>query len=134
VTAWLLVAAAAAPATTTSERFDRTGHITGTGKTVSVSGTFSCANGLGVELRVTLSQHATGAAAEGILGFPCIGTVEHWKLVTKAIHPKAFHSGCARAVGLAVVFSGRTPVAADQWTAPVTLVRGGVVARSAASC
>jgi hypothetical protein len=97
--------------------------LSGNGKELRVTGPISCTMTQPVLLRVTVTQRATGAAAEGYARLVCTTTTQQWQVIAHASGNTPFEPGSAT-----VVVVARSAVAhgqfddAHQWLVNVTLV------------
>jgi hypothetical protein len=75
-----------------------------------------------VVLRVTVTQRATGALAEGETQFAASGVLQQWSLRAQTMGRKTFAPGPARATALALtVARGGEVTDAHQWLVDITL-------------
>ena len=101
---------------------DPVAFVTHQGRHLVVSGPVACDRTEWIDQRVTVTQRATGAVAEGRLRLVC-GTVEQqWELQVATHGNEAFEPGPATAVAVAVAGSHGVATDAHQWLVNITLV------------
>ncbi|HEY6170217.1 MAG TPA: hypothetical protein VI454_19445 [Verrucomicrobiae bacterium] len=101
---------------------DPVARVSEQGRHLTVSGPLLFTAGETALLRVTVTQRATGALAEGELELTSTGGTNHWQVVATAQGKAVFAPGPAEAVGLAVTTLRGTTTDAHQWLVNITLV------------
>ena len=98
--------------------------LTDDGRHVVLTGPIQCDDHQPADLRLTVTQRATGAVAEGTGRIDCTPGVQPWE-VRAAVQGKArFAEGPAIAVGLAVTSTGRGDADdAHQWKVEVIVAK-----------
>jgi hypothetical protein len=117
-----LLAAPLASAKIMRNTIDPVALVTGEGLHLFVTGPFVCTAGERMHLRLTVTQRATGALAEGRTLALCTGADQQWELHASAQGKRAFAEGPAIAVAVARTFDRRGATDAHQWLVEVTLV------------
>lgn len=92
------------------------------GRQLVLTGPVACDRSEWIEQRVTVTQRATGAVAEGRLRFVCGTDQQQWEVRAAAHGNEAFEPGPATAVAVAVTGSGGVATDAHQWLVNITLV------------
>jgi len=96
--------------------------VTDNGRLVIATGPISCTRGERLFLRVTVTQRATGAVAEGSTRIVCTGNNQQWQVNAATQGPETFGEGPAIAVAIArTAFRGEI-TDAHQWLVNITLV------------
>jgi hypothetical protein len=96
--------------------------VTDNGRLVIATGPISCTRGEQAFLRVTVTQRATGAVAEGRSRVVCTGNNQQWQVNAATQGPETFGEGPAIAVAIArTAFRGEI-TDAHQWLVNITLV------------
>jgi hypothetical protein len=120
-----LIAAATTPlavARIVFNTIDALAIVADEGRHLVVSGPLTCTPGEQTILRVTVTQRATGAIAEGQTLVVCSGAAQEW-VVHAAIHGReSFQLGPAIAVAVARTAARGDTTDAHQWLVPITLV------------
>lgn len=80
-----------------------------------------CRKGWTIKIDATLSQHSTGAVAEGTWTGTCTGRSQKWHTTAHVTDGVPFTPGCAVGVALGVAHSHGKPISAHQWLSPLTL-------------
>jgi len=89
---------------------------------VQVTGPIRCSQAEQATIRVTVSQRATGAVAEGRWRGRCRRTTRRWTATAVAQGSATLQTGTARACALGVTRKGGTATDAKQWCETVRLV------------
>jgi hypothetical protein len=96
--------------------------ITDNGRLVIATGPMGCTRGEQVFLRVTVTQRATGALAEGRSRIVCTGNSQQWEVHAATQGKEIFGEGPAVAVAIARTAERGEISDAHQWLVNVTLV------------
>src|SRR5262245_36331980 len=72
--------------------------VTDNGRHLIMSGPMVCTGNETVELRVQVTQRATGAVAEGRISLTCTGAPQHWDVDAATQGNETFRQGSATAV------------------------------------
>lgn len=98
--------------------------VTDHGRHLVVTGPIACTAGETAYLRITVTQRATGAVAEGQTRITCTGETEiqPWEVLAVTQGKASFEEGAAWAVGLARTTDRRDTTDAHQWLVNITLV------------
>lgn len=94
---------------------------TGNGRRILVTGPIACTRGERAALRVTVTQRATGAVAQGHTRLTCTGDVQQWEVRVASHGTALFWEGPATAVALARTRAHGEPTDAHQWLVDLTL-------------
>jgi hypothetical protein len=97
--------------------------VTDNGRHLIVTGPIECTESERAYLRVTVTQRATGAVAQGRTRITCTGDTQHWEVHASLQGDEAFQEGSATAVALGRTTSHRKTTDAHQWLVNITLVR-----------
>lgn len=108
----------------TANTIDPVANVTDHGHHLIVTGPIQCTENEKAYLRVTVTQQATGAVAEGRTLITCTGATQQWEVHASVQGQETFEEGPATATA-----SGRTTdrgeaTDAHQWLVDVTLVSG----------
>ena len=95
--------------------------VTDVGRHVVVTGPLACTSGERAYLRVTLTQRATGAIAEGSALVTCTDVIEQWSVDTVIQGKQGFQPGPAVATAVARTVQRGTTTDAHQWLVNVTI-------------
>ena len=87
-----------------------------------VTGPVICTAGETIDIRVTLTQRATGALAEGFTRFSCAGALQHWLIDASTRGRESFQDGPATASAAGVTSNRGTVDDAHQWLVEVNLI------------
>ena len=98
------------------------GIVADKGRHLTVTGPIGATAGDRVELRLTVTQRSTGAAAEGRAFLTATGAVQQWEVETAAEGGATFEAGPATAVAFARNTVGGKATDAHQWLVNITLV------------
>ena len=103
---------------------DPVASVTDNGRHILVTGPIGCTVGERVYLRVTVTQRATGAVAEGNTFRTCIGegVTPQWEVHASTQGKETFREGDATAVAIARTTSRGATTDAHQWLVNITLV------------
>jgi hypothetical protein len=101
---------------------DPVAFVTHQGRHLVVTGPVTCDRVEWIHQRVTVTQRATGAVAEGHLRFACGTERQQWELRATAHGNEVFAPGPATAVAVAVSGDGGVATDAHQWLVNITLV------------
>jgi len=105
----------------TANTVDPVANVTDHGRHLIVTGPIGCTEGERAYLRVTVTQRATGAVAEGRTLITCTGGTQAWE-VHAAVHgEEAFEEGPATAAAVARTADGGKTTDAHQWLVEITL-------------
>ncbi len=96
--------------------------VTGNGRHLLVTGPITCTAGERAYIRVTVTQRATGAVAEGHTLVRCTGDIQQWEVRASTKGRETFGEGPAVAVALAGTTAGGAATDAHQWLVGITLV------------
>jgi len=97
-------------------------RVSDQGRHLTVTGPLAFTAGEAAYLRVTVTQRATGAVAEGDAVLSGTGTTNQWQVQATTQGKAVFAPGPARAVALAVTTTRGETTDANQWLADITLV------------
>ena len=92
------------------------------GRRLMVTGPIECTAGERAVVRVTVTQRATGAVAEGGTLISCTGELQHWEIGAWTLGKASFQEGAATAVAIATTHDQGNTSDAHQWLVPITLV------------
>ena len=106
----------------TVNTIDPVALVTHQGRQLVVTGPVACDRIEWVDQRVTVTQRATGAVAEGRVRFVCSTGQQQWEVHAAAHGNEVFAPGPATAVAVAVSGSGGGATDAHQWLVNITLV------------
>jgi len=96
--------------------------VTDDGRHLVVTGPIACTANERAYLRVTVTQRATGALAEGHTLVDCTGNIEHWEIHAAIQGNETFQPGSATAVASARTSFRDSTSDAHQWLVAITLV------------
>ena len=96
--------------------------VTDHGRLVIATGPLTCTHGERAFLRVTVTQRATGAVAEGRTRIVCTGNSQHWEVHAATQGKATFDEGPAVAVAIARTADHGEITDAHQWLVNITLV------------
>jgi hypothetical protein len=96
--------------------------VTDTGRHLIATGPIACTAGERAFLRVTVSQRATGAVAEGRTLITCTGNTQQWEVHASTQGNETFEEGPATAVAIARTTDRGETTDAHQWLVNITLV------------
>lgn len=96
--------------------------VTDTGRHLIVTGPLACTEGEWAFLRVTVTQRATGAVAEGGTLITCTGDTQQWEVHALIQGTETFQEAPATAVAVARTTSYGDTTDAHQWLVDITLV------------
>jgi hypothetical protein len=119
-----LVGAFGAPtafARVTANTIDPVATVTDQGRQLIVTGPIGCTTGERAYLRVTVTQRATGAVAEGRTLLTCTGGTQQWEVHASVQGDETFEEGPATAAALGRTTAGRKTTDAHQWSVDLTL-------------
>ena len=105
----------------TFNTIDPVARVSDQGRHLTVTGPLAFTAGETAYLRVTVTQRATGAVAEGDAVLSGTGTTNQWQVLATAQGKPVFAPGPAEAVGLAVTTTRGTTTDAHQWLVQITL-------------
>jgi hypothetical protein len=117
-----LVAAPLAFAKLTLNTIDPVAVLADRGRLVIATGPITCTHGEQAFLRVTVTQRATGAMAEGRSRIVCTGNSQHWEVHAATQGKATFDEGPAVAVAIARTADHGEITDAHQWFVNITLV------------
>lgn len=101
---------------------DPTAVVTDDGLHLIVTGPISCDASEKVSLRVTVTQRATGAVAEGRTLLACNPEIRQWEVHASVQGENAFAPSAATAVALGRSSDRGAVTDAHQWLVDITLV------------
>jgi hypothetical protein len=96
--------------------------VTDDGRHLVVTGPIECTAGERAYLRVTVTQRATGALAEGRTLITCTGDTQQWKVHASTQGNETFQEGPATAVASGRTLARGEATDAHQWLVDITLV------------
>jgi hypothetical protein len=105
-----------------SNTIDPLATVTDHGRLVIATGPVTCTRGEQTFLRVTVTQRATGAVAEGRSRVVCTGNSQHWEVHAATQGKATFDEGPAVAVAIARTADRGEITDAHQWLVNITLV------------
>ena len=117
-----LILAPIAFARVATNTIDPVATITDDGRLVIATDPLTCTRGERAFLRVTVSQRATGAVAEGRSRIVCTGNSQQWEVQAGTQGQATFGEGPAVAVAIARTAERGEISDAHQWLVNVTLV------------
>lgn len=113
--------APAAFARITANTIDSVAIVTDHGRQLIVTGPIRCTESESAYLRVTVTQRATGAVAEGRSLVTCTGDTQQWDVHVSVQGEEIFAEGTATATALARTTDREKSTDAQQWLVDVTL-------------
>ena len=105
-----------------SNTIDPVAIVADNGRHIVVTGPITCAARERAQLRVTVTQRATGALAEGHTRITCTGDSQQWEIHAATDGNEAFQEGPATAVAVARTAHRGDITDAHQWLVDITLV------------
>ena len=117
-----LVLAPAAQARVVLNTIDATAKLSENGRRLVVTGPIQTDVVEKIYLRVTVTQRATGAVAEGIAILRGTGELQTWEVRAKTRGKASFEPGPATAVALAITSDKGQTSDSHQWLVNITLV------------
>ena len=114
--------APAAFARITLNTIDPFATIKTNGRQIIVTGPVECTAGETFDVRVTVTQRATGALAEGHTRFKCSGATQHWLIDAKTHGREAFQPEAATAAAVGITSSRGQATDSHQWLVNITLI------------
>jgi len=105
----------------TANTIDAVAGLTDHGRQLVVTGPIACAEGERAYLRVTVTQRATGAVAEGRTVVACTGGIQQWEVRAAARGRETFEEGPATAVALGRTAERGKTTDAHQWLVDIAL-------------
>ena len=96
--------------------------VTDNGRHIIVTGPIECTEGQRADIRVTVTQRATGAVAEGHTRITCTGDTQQWEVHASTRDNETFEEGPATAVALGRTSDRGDTDDAHQWLVNITLV------------
>ena len=118
----LIAAAPVAVARIMNNTIDALAIVADGGRHLVVTGPITCTAGEQSILRVTVTQRATGAIAEGQTLVVCSGAAQEWEAHAAIQGRQSFQLGSAVAVASARTTTRGDTTDAHQWLVPITLV------------
>jgi hypothetical protein len=112
----------AAFARITANTIDPVAVVADNGRDVIVTGPLACTAGERAYLRVTVTQRATGAVAEGRTLITCIESTQQWEVHASTQGPETFEEGPATATAVARTTELGETTDAHQWLVDIALV------------
>ena len=116
-----LFVATMAFARVTANTMDPVASVTDHGRDLIVTGPIGCTEGERVYLRVTVTQRATGAVAEGRTLITCTGGTQPWEVHASVQGQETFEEGPATATALGRTTDRGETTDAHQWLVDITL-------------
>ncbi len=101
---------------------DTVALMTDHGRHIIATGPLACTASELASLRVTVTQRATGAVAEGHTSLTCTGTTQPWEVHAGTQGKEAFQAGPATAVAVGRTTARGDIMEAHQWLVTITLV------------
>ena len=98
------------------------GIVADKGRHITITGPLAATAGDRIELRVTVTQRSTGAAAEGRAFLTATGALQQWEVEARAEGGATFAAGPATAVAFARTTVGGKATDAHQWLVNITLL------------
>jgi hypothetical protein len=105
-----------------SNTIDPVAIVTDYGRHIILTGPIACTEGESAYLRVTVTQRATGAVAEGRTLITCTGNTQAWEVHASAQGEETLQEGPATAVALARTSDGGDNTDAHQWLVEISLI------------
>jgi hypothetical protein len=105
----------------TANTIDPVATVTDHGRHLIVTGPAGCTEGERAYLRVTVTQHATGAVAEGRALITCTGGTQQWEVQASVQGRETFEEGPATAAALARTTDRGKTTDSHQWLVDLTL-------------
>ena len=105
----------------TANTVDPVATVADHGRHLIVTGPIGCTEGERAYLRVTVTQHATGAVAEGRALITCTGGTQQWEVHASVQGRETFEEGPATAAALARTTDREETTDAHQWLVDITL-------------
>jgi hypothetical protein len=106
----------------TANTIDPVASVTDHGRHLIVTGPIECTEGERAYLRVTVTQRATGAVAEGRTLVTCTGNAQQWEVHASVQGEETFQEGPATATASARTTDRGKTTDAHQWLVDITLV------------
>ena len=107
----------------TANTIDPVANVTDHGRHLIVTGPIGCTENERAYLRVTVTQQATGAVAEGRILITCTGGTQQWEVHASVQGKETFEEGPATATALARTTDRGETTDAHQWLVDITLGR-----------
>lgn len=101
---------------------DTVALMTDHGRHIIATGPVGCTERERAYLRMTVTQRATGAVAEGHTRLTCTGNTQQWEVHASTRGKETFEEGPATAVALARTSDRGDITDAHQWLVDITLV------------
>ena len=105
----------------TANTIDPVANVTDHGRHLIVTGPIGCTEGETAYLRVTVTQRATGAVAEGRTLITCTGGTQPWEVHASVQGDETFEEGPATAAASARTTDRGETTDAHQWLVEITL-------------
>jgi hypothetical protein len=105
-----------------SNTIDPVAIVTDDGRHLVVTGPIACTASERAYVRVTVTQRATGAVAEGHTLLTCTGDTQQWEVHAATQGKETFQEGAATAVALGRTTDRGDTTDAHQWLVDITLV------------
>jgi hypothetical protein len=105
----------------TANTIDAVASVTDHGRQLVVTGPIACAEGERAYLRVTVTQRATGAVAEGRTVVACTGGTQQWEVRASARGKETFEEGPATAAALGRTAERGKTTDSHQWLVDIAL-------------
>jgi hypothetical protein len=106
----------------TANTIDPVASLADSGQHLRVTGPMSCTPRETASLRVTVTQRATGAVAEGQTRITCTGAPQQWEIQATTHGQATFQEGPATAGAFARTTTSGETTDAHQWLVDITLV------------
>lgn len=100
-----------------------TAMVNGPGNLLLITGPITCSPGDFTVIRITITQRATGAIAEGYARLTGTGTEQLWEIRARTLGPSRFQPGSATAVAVATTSVAGQTTDAHQWLVNITLMQ-----------
>jgi hypothetical protein len=100
---------------------DSVAIVTDNGRHIIVTGPIVCTENERAHLRVTVTQRATGAVAQGRTRITCTGDTQQWEVHASTQGKETFEEGSATAVALGRTTTRGETTDAHQWLVDITL-------------
>ena len=105
-----------------SNTIDPVASVSDKGRHLTVTGPLAVTAGETAYLRVTVTQRATGAVAEGDATLSGTGTTNQWQVLATTQGKAVFAPGPATAVAVGVTTTRGVTTDAHQWLVDITVV------------
>lgn len=106
----------------TQNTIDPVAIVNKDGRQIIATGPFACTAGERYHLRLTVTQRATGAVADGRTFATCTGEPHQWEVDATSQGKERFEEGPATAVAVGRTTDRGETTDAHQWLVSITLV------------